>query len=88
MLKDSVDSRMAPLSSNELAIAAAALYCIIVAEKKERRRRIRADMHSYTKLYVAKGRKTKLNDTMNGQLLHEGTQRHSKAERHNGYTLL
>ena len=39
MLKASLDSKMAPLSSNELAIAAAAVYCIIVEEKKKRRRR-------------------------------------------------
>ena len=41
MLKVSFDSKLAPLSSNELAIAAAAVYCklIIVEEKKRRRRR-------------------------------------------------
>ena len=39
--------------------------------------RIRAHLHGYTKFYATKGWKIKLNYTMNGQLLHERTQRHT-----------
>ena len=35
---------------------------------------LRADIHSYTKLYATKGRETKPNYTMSEQLLHKGTQ--------------
>ena len=49
-------------------------YCVIAGEK-ERRGRRRADIHGYTQLCATERRKTKLSDTMNRQLLYQGTQR-------------